>query len=159
MKWPILETLPSILISAFFVQFLAQAVKIIIYSIRDGKLNMGYATSAGGMPSTHAAFVAALSFSVGIRHGFDSDLFAICVVFSGIVVYDAGRLRRTVEAHSKALNRIVSKVLPGEKVELPEMVGHTFMEILVGIIFGGAAGVGITLLLMQVEPFFRSLIS
>ncbi len=158
MKWPLLETLPSVLLSAFFVQFLAQTVKVIIYSFREGRLTMDYATSAGGMPSTHSAFVAALSFSVGIRHGLDSDLFAICVVFSSIVVYDAGRLRRTVEKHSKALSRIVSTVLPGEKVDLPETEGHTFMEILVGIIFGGAAGAGITLLLMQLEPFFRSLI-
>jgi len=113
---------------------------------------MEYATSPGGMPSSHSAFVAALAFSIGFRNGFDSDLFAVSLIFSGIVVYDAKRLRGTVEQQSKLLNRFAEKLSPNEKIHLPEMVGHTTGEILIGIIIGAVFGILFTFLLMKLEP-------
>ena len=92
---------------------------------------MSYATSPGGMPSTHAAYVSALAFSIGIQHGLDSDLFAVSVIFGGIVVYDAAGLRRTVGKQSRLLNKLAKQLLPEEKADLPEKMGHTFREILV----------------------------
>lgn len=150
MKWPLLETIPIALICAFVVQFLTQAFKVVLYSIRGRKWDMSYATLPGGMPSTHAAYVSALAFSIGIQNGLDSDLFAVSVIFGGIVVYDAAKLRRTVGKQSRMLNRLAKQLLPDEKADLPEKMGHTFHEIIVGIIFGALAGTGLTLILIKV---------
>ena len=149
MKWPLLETIPIALICAFAVQFLTQAFKVVFYSIKHRTWDMSYATSPGGMPSTHAAYVSALAFSIGIQHGLDSDLFAVSVIFGGIVVYDAAGLRRTVGKQSRLLNKLAKQLLPDEQVNLPEKMGHTFKEILTGIIFGALAGMGLTLLLLK----------
>ena len=155
MNIPFIDTLPSIAITAFGVQFLCQAIKVIIYSIKNKKFSMKYATSPGGMPSSHSAFVSALTFSIGFRNGFDSDIFAVALIFSGIVVYDAKKLRGTVEKQSILLNRIAGKLYPGEQVKLPEMVGHSFTEVLIGIIIGGFFGILFTSLLMRLEPLIR----
>lgn len=48
----------------------------------------------GGMPSSHSAFVSALSTSVGILEGFDSAIFLITLAFSVLVVHDAVRIRK-----------------------------------------------------------------
>lgn len=149
MKWPILETIPIALITAFAVQFLTQAFKVVLYSIQGRKWDMSYATSPGGMPSTHAAYVSALAFSIGIQNGLDSDLFAISIIFGGIVVYDAAGLRRTVGRQSRLLNKLAKQLLPEEQEILPEKMGHTFKEIIIGIIFGALAGMGLTLLLLK----------
>lgn len=149
MKWPLLETIPIALICSFAVQFLTQAFKVVLHSFKTGKWDMSYATSPGGMPSTHAAYVSALAFSIGIQHGLDSDLFAVSIIFGGIVVYDAAGLRRTVGKQSRLLNKLAKQLLPEEREILPEKMGHTFSEIVAGIIFGALVGMGITLLLLK----------
>ncbi|GAB4366516.1 MAG: hypothetical protein Kow009_03300 [Spirochaetales bacterium] len=73
---------------------------------------------------------------IGLRWGFDSDLFALAFVFSTIVIYDAFRLRGAVEHHAKLLNRITSRHHPEEFVGLNERIGHTMGEIFWGILVG-----------------------
>lgn len=136
---------PRALATAVGVQLLCQLFKFVFYSIRDGKLTPAYLVTAGGIPSAHAAFVTALTVAVGIRSGFASDVFAVAFVFGSIVIYDAYRLRGHVEAHARELNRHVLRPAGAEPVS--EMVGHSLVEIAVGMLFGGIASLGLTLLL------------
>ena len=44
---------------------------------------------SGGMPSSHTALVVGLTTAVGLKESLDSSLFALCLVFSLVVMYDA----------------------------------------------------------------------
>jgi len=124
------------LIIAVAVQLLCQFFKVVFYSIKDRKVGIHYFFSPGGMPSAHSAFVTSLTTAIGIEAGIGSQLFAVSFVFSVIVIYDAFRLRGTVELHSKALNSLYKKLPEDERIEMPTMVGHSLDEIAVGIVTG-----------------------
>lgn len=125
------------LIVAILVHLICQIFKLIFYSIKEGKFNLKLFFSAGGMPSTHAAFVSALTISIGLWEGFFSQFFAIAFVFSTIVIYDAVSLRGTVQKQSKVLNELM-QLLPGNKcTNVKEMVGHSVLEAAIGIGIGG----------------------
>jgi uncharacterized protein len=128
---------PIIVVSSVLVQLLCQAFKVVLYSIRERRLNLSYFVSAGGMPSAHSAFVTALSVSVGLWNGFASDIFAVSCVFSLIIIYDAFRLRGTVQHHARVLKKLAALHPEVETGELTEMVGHSLGEIAVGLLVGG----------------------
>jgi acid phosphatase family membrane protein YuiD len=141
--------LSASLVTAVIVQVACQAFKVLLYSIREKKPNLRYFLSAGGMPSAHSAFVTALSVSIGLWNGFDSELFAVACVFSAIVMYDAYRLRGTVERHARLLRELLAKHPDVSAVGLTDMVGHTPAEIAVGIAAGGGFAALVFLLLRQ----------
>ncbi len=62
---------------------------------------------SGGMPSSHASFVSTLSTSIGLIYGFSSNFFAIVAVFSLIIMYDAGGVRRAVGEQANVLNNMI----------------------------------------------------
>ena len=64
----------------------------------------------GGMPSSHASTVVALATSLALLKGMRSVEFAISMVFSSIVLYDATGIRRAAGEHAKALNRLVKSI-------------------------------------------------
>jgi acid phosphatase family membrane protein YuiD len=97
----------------------------------------------------HIDFVTALSVSIGLWNGFDSDLFAVACVFSAIVIYDAYRLRGTVERHARALKALLTGRPEVSAVGLTDMVGHTPVEIAVGIAAGGGFAALVYLLVRQ----------
>jgi len=146
-------SLPVALGAALCTQVLSQLFKVAFYSIRKRSFDMRYLSSAGGMPSAHSAFVSALSTSVALTEGPTSNAFAISVVFAFIVIYDAYRVRGTVEK----LVRIVTQLrndrralgLPAadsDSIELPKKLGHSISEIIAGVLGGIFIGGGITLL-------------
>ena len=132
------------LLVAVTAQVLCQLFKVVAYSIRDHRLELRYFTTAGGMPSSHSAFVTALSVAVGMARGFDSELFAVSFVFSAIVIYDAYRLRGHVEQQAEVLNRLQDRLEAGERIQLSEMVGHSVSEIVAGIAVGIVFGVAVS---------------
>jgi len=134
---------PLTLLTAVSVQILCQIFKVVLYSIRDGKLSLKYLSTAGGFPSAHSAFVTSLSVSIGLRLGFASDLFAVAFVVSAIVIYDAYRLRGAVQKHAKLLNRMVRRHHTDERPDLNEMIGHSLPEIFSGIAAGGLFAWGV----------------
>jgi hypothetical protein len=132
---------PIILASSVVVQIACQAFKVLLYSVRDRKLRLSYFISAGGMPSAHSAFVTALTVSVGLWNGLGSDLLAVSAVFSLIIIYDAFRLRGTVQHHAQVLKKLLSRHPEVDAGEITEMVGHSLGEIAAGILVGGAFAV------------------
>jgi acid phosphatase family membrane protein YuiD len=127
------------LIVAVAVQLASQLFKVVFYSLKERRFRPDYFISTGGMPSAHTAFVSALTFSLGLRHGFDSELFAVAFVFSAIVVYDLVRVRGAVHAHSRILSMLLEQGQLRQKVVLPHLVSHSLPEILAGLVVGCAA--------------------
>lgn len=121
------------LILGILVHVLCQIFKLAFYSIKEGKFNPRYLLSAGGMPSTHSAFTATVTITMGLLKGFDSEFFALAFAFTAVVIYDSLRLRGAVQIHSDILLKLGSKLSAADKKRIPRMVGHTFPEIVVGL--------------------------
>ena len=119
--------------------FCIQAFKVLYDLITTKKFNFKRILGAGGMPSSHAAIVVALTVMMGKYYGFDSPVFSACLIFSFIVMYDAAGVRRAAGKQAKLLNKIVET--PGlSKVEvqerLVEALGHTPTQVIVGAVIG-----------------------
>ena len=99
---------------------------------------LGLLVGMGGMPSSHTAFVFSLCLMMGIQQGFQSPAFAISFALAAVVIYDAMGVRRETGKQGALLNRIVREVLiEGKRItedELKELVGHTPLEVLGGLI-------------------------
>ena len=122
----------------------AQVLKFIISIIAFRKVDIKYLYTGGGMPSSHSALVCACSTGTAFAAGLDSPLFAIVVLFSFIVMYDAANVRRETGKQSKILNYIMKDWanVPPEVMdrELKELLGHTPLQVLVGAALGVAVG-------------------
>lgn len=141
-------SLPISFLAALLVQLSCQLVKVLIYSVKEYRFALDYFISAGGFPSSHSAFVTALTTSVAMQSGIDSDITAVAGVLSIIVIYDSLRLRGQVELQAQLLNRIRAERYP-DVSELSERVGHTLPEIASGVLFGFLAGLLIAGALIQ----------
>ena len=109
--------------------------------IRTRRWNFRRFVETGGMPSSHAASVAALSTAVGMEEGFRSTLFGATLFFSLIVMYDAAGLRRAAGRQAEVLNRLIDEHFrhPEKDAQrLMELLGHTPLEVLVGGMLGCA---------------------
>ena len=123
--------------------FFIQLFKVIYDLITTKKFNFKRILGAGGMPSSHSAIVMALTTLIGKEYGFDSSVFAACLIFSFIVMYDAAGVRRAAGKQARLLNKIVET--PGlSDVEvqerLVEVLGHTPVQVFVGAFIGIVVG-------------------
>lgn len=119
--------------------FIAQFLKVVITLLQEHRLDLSKFWASGGMPSSHSSFVMALTGSVGRLYGFDSTYFAIAMVFSFIVMYDAANVRLEAGKQAAAINQIIQllenpELNPEER--LKEILGHTPLQVLAGGILG-----------------------
>ena len=124
--------------------FVVQITKIVIELIKTKKVNFKRIIGAGGMPSSHSAVVVALTTMIGKNEGFDSAIFALAVVFSMVVMYDAAGVRRAAGKQAKILNKIIET--PGItnvqiQEKLLEALGHTPIQVFVGAAIGIIVGI------------------
>ena len=122
---------------SIFACFLAQFIKI--FTGEDKRIDFSRIVTSGGMPSSHSSFVTSLSTLVGLEKGFNSIEFAVVLVFSLIIMYDASGVRRAVGKQATILNQIVDDVHHGKHIKpdkLKELVGHTPFEVLMGALLG-----------------------
>ncbi|MCD6093957.1 MAG: divergent PAP2 family protein [Candidatus Omnitrophica bacterium] len=129
----------------FFAWFLAQSIKIMTNIFkRKQRFNFKWFANAGGMPSSHSATVGALATGVGLRWGFDSDIFAFALLFSLITIFNAAVFRRNAGKQAEILNKIVEDIYAKrgvKKEKLIELLGHTPLEVIVGVLLGIAVAV------------------
>ena len=127
-----------ILIAAGIAWAVSQISKTILHTIINGKLDWSRLQGDGGMPSSHSASVTALAVATGMVCGIDSPFFAIAVVFAAITCHDAMNSRREIGKHSVVLNELIKKIEQEEPFEvvLKEFVGHTPLQVLIGILVG-----------------------
>ena len=139
----------NILIAPLLGWGVAQLCKVILFLIREKKLNLRYLVSGGGMPSSHSALVAGLATALALVEGVGSVAFAISVVLAFIVMYDAATVRHSVGQQAAVLNRVVKEIQDRRPVkvlgrELKELIGHSPLQDLLGGCLGdGEAGLWI----------------
>ena len=123
---------------------IAQAAKLLLTSYRQRRLNLRVLAQTGGMPSSHSAIVMGLTTAVGKYAGVTSAPFAIALIFTFVVMYDAAGLRRAAGRQAEVLNRLVEDLVHMRGVQelrLRELLGHTPFEVIVGAAIGLVVGV------------------
>jgi len=129
----------SVLWTAICSWAIAQFIKILIELKKTKKINLALIISSGGMPSSHSSFVTAMATSVGIYEGFYSSIFALCAVFSLVVMYDAAGVRRAAGHQAAAINMLF-KLFEDQGIKLDknlkELLGHTPVEVAAGATLG-----------------------
>lgn len=117
---------------------IAQILKTIIETITTKKFSLERLfNGAGGMPSTHTTAVVSLTTLMYINYGVTSELFAICLIFSLIVMYDAMGIRYETGKQAEIINILAKKVnLKESFVLLKEKIGHKPIEVLGGVFAG-----------------------
>lgn len=129
------------LIIPFTSVIIAQIIKFTIESIQEKKFKwLRLLNGNGGMPSTHTSFCFSLTSYIGMMYSVNSPVFALALVFSLIVAYDAMGMRRESEKQAVAINIIVDELdddNPKIKMKkLKEQIGHEPLEVFMGMILG-----------------------
>jgi acid phosphatase family membrane protein YuiD len=93
---------------------------------------------AGGMPSAHSAVVTATTITLLFHSGVDSMIFGLTMVVSCIIIYDRLRMYSVYHTFQKrypSLKKAVQK-----DAQLTDLVGHSFFEVIIGILTGACVG-------------------
>lgn len=141
---------------AFWASFasilIAQGIKVPIFYWTNRRWDPAKMLSTGGMPSSHSAAVSSLTTVVGITGGTGTSVFAACMVFGVIVMYDAAGIRRHAGEQAIAINKLKAEIgryigssrrAPHDEyqIRLKEMLGHRPIEVFMGALLGIAIGV------------------
>lgn len=130
-----------ILISSVTGWVVAQILKTLINFKFTKRFNPERLVGSGGMPSSHAATVCALTTATGFKYSLSSFEFAVTAILSIIVMYDAMGVRRETGEQSKLLNQIIDSFKshdgsPFSEKKLKEYIGHTPLQVLAGMLLG-----------------------
>ncbi len=124
---------------AFFAWLIAQVLKGLLNLYKHKRWDFRRFVGAGGMPSSHSAFVSALATGVGLTDGWASTTFAMALVFSAVVMYDAAGVRLAASKQAATLNKMVKELFNEREFHherLKELIGHTPVEVIVGALLG-----------------------
>lgn len=123
----------------------AQVIKVPLYYFQTRKWNWALLFTTGGMPSSHSALMTATTLAIGLYYGLDHPAFAIGVALTMIVTYDAAGVRQQAGIHAQRINVIFGELMHGHPVserDLREVLGHTPLEVVGGILLGLAVATG-----------------
>lgn len=129
------------IICPFVTLFICQIIKFTIESVENKKLNFArLINGCGGMPSSHTSFSSSLTMLIGFTKGFDNPIFAISLIFTLIISYDAMGLRWESGKQAEAINLMFSSYAKGKIKKrfkkLKEQLGHKPLEVIMGMILG-----------------------
>lgn len=133
------------LIAGLIAWLMAQVIKMPLNYIYTRKWNWALLLTTGGMPSSHSSLMTATVFAIGLYHGFDHPAFALGVAITMIVTYDAGGVRRQAGIHAQRINVLFNELLQGHPIsekDLREVLGHTPLEVMGGILLGFIIAIG-----------------
>ena len=119
--------------------FIAQFIKLFVHFVRTHKFDSAFMFRLGGMPSSHSAAASAVATSIGITCGFGSSIFAVSLALAAIVMIDAQSVRRAAGQQARLVNQIVDELFKTHRFpqhKLVELLGHTRVEVLLGMILG-----------------------
>ncbi|MFC1644019.1 divergent PAP2 family protein [Candidatus Omnitrophota bacterium] len=129
----------DVVVTTFFGWFIAQVIKVTAGVIKEKRFNFRWFVGTGGMPSSHAAGVTALATSVGLYEGVATPLFGVALMFTIVVILDAAGVRRATGQQAEVLNKIMDDIYWKKRIQedrLKELVGHTPVQVIAGIITG-----------------------
>lgn len=146
MKWLYELITNPFLITGLASWFLAQVLKTVIYGIVNKRLDFTRMFGDGGMPSGHSATVTSLAIITGLNFGLNSFEFAMAFIFATVVCRDAMGVRLETGKQAQVLNEISKsfEILTSEKlpeVKLKELVGHTPLQVFMGVVLGAVNAV------------------
>ncbi len=123
----------------------AQAFKVLLVLLLTRRWEVGRMLETGGMPSSHSAFVVAVTTGVGLTQGLGSPLFAVCAVFSLIVMHDATGVRRSSGLQARLINELVEELRAVVRENfapkpLRVLLGHSYLEVAAGALIGLLSG-------------------
>ena len=133
------------LVAPFLSWFIAQFLKPFTHYFKTGMWNWKQFSASGGLPSSHSSVVSSITLAIGFKDGFDSSLFALALVLSCIVAYDAMNVRyfageniRMTKLLIDELQEILPSILKSDKNfdRLKEVLGHTVVEVCCGYLLG-----------------------
>ena len=130
----------QILIAALVAWAIAQGAKAILYTIVNREFKFERLVGSGGMPSSHAATVCAMTTAVALQFGLASFEFAISFVLTSVVLHDARGVRQEAGKQAVTITAIIDHLIKeGTIIELPEwelkeLIGHTPLQVLIGSI-------------------------
>lgn len=129
------------LIAAIVSMMAAQLLKPFLFLLTDRRFDWRRAFDTGGMPSSHTSLVTTLTLVIAYEEGIQSSMFAVALVFSGYFVFEATGLRQEVGQQAKILNEMIEEFVGKHQMKfdddrLRELVGHTWSEVIGGIIVG-----------------------
>lgn len=128
--------------------FVAQVLKTIINFILLGKFQMERMWGDGGMPSAHSATVCAMTIATARCEGVNSAIFAVACVIAIITMHDAMGVRYETGEQAKVLNQMIDQWIEVSEQKAPflqnmhlkEMVGHTPLQVMAGMLVGIVVG-------------------
>ena len=143
MRFGMLTTNP-IIDCGLLAWFLAQLIKVALELVLLGRLDVRRFFSSGGMPSSHSALVVACTAAIGKLTGVQGPLFALAVILSAVVMYDACNVRRSAGDTARLVNKLLEHMeqLTAEDLadNLKEVMGHTPLQVLMGALLGLGVG-------------------
>ena|SRR4030065_435745 len=128
-----------VLIGALIAWGIAQIIKVPVEYLQTRRWNWALLAQAGGMPSSHTALMVGITHGIGLSAGYNSPLFALAFALSMIVIYDATGIRRQAGRHAELINAMINDLAAGNPLkeeQLREVLGHTPLESLGGILLG-----------------------
>ena len=141
MNWFVEIVSNPLIVTGFSAWFIAQLLKTVIYAVINKKIDLKRIYGDGGMPSGHSATVTALCAMSSWIYGFYSFEFALTFTFAIIVCHDAmgvrletGKQAVLIKEIAKTFEILTNKELP--EVKLKELVGHTPLQVMAGVILG-----------------------
>src|SRR5512132_3120461 len=124
---------------------LAQIIKIPLDFVRSRRWNWALLFTTGGMPSSHSALMTATTLAIALYYGWDHPAFALGVAITMIVTYDAAGVRQQAGIHAQRINVLFGELMrrhPINERDLREVLGHTPLEVIGGILLGLVVATG-----------------
>lgn len=138
----------DIILVSLIAMIVAQLLKLPINFVKNGNIDYRIIFSTGSMPSSHTAVVVAMTIESAIISGLNSNIFGVAFIFMAITIHDAVKVRGEsgkqafqINQLSKEFEKIAtlldfSKTQEYRHANLKELIGHTIMEVLGGILIG-----------------------
>jgi len=95
-----------------------------------------------------------LATSIGLEAGFGSPVFIVALALAMVTMFDASTVRNAAGQQARLLNEIVDEFFQEHRlseVKLKELLGHTRLEVLVGMIIG----ILVAIIVVAVPTFLR----
>jgi len=124
------------LIIFFLSAIIPQIIKVFLDYKKSKNLNILKSLfETGGMPSSHASLISAITTSIFLTQG-PNALFFFALAISTIIIRDATGVRFAVGEQAKTINKLIDKKLVNKPKKVKIILGHTPTQALAGIILG-----------------------
>ena len=131
--------------AAILANLLAQVLKPYFLYRKTKRFDIHQTIASGGFPSSHSSTVTALSTAIALQQGIESTYFAISLIFSFFLIYDAVNVRYYAGKNIQLTKQLVSDL---EKInqttfdnpiyheKIKTVLGHKLIEVIGGIGLG-----------------------